>query len=346
MAKNSNYFPHEAQARNDNRLLRLRMRHGAEGYGIYFMLLERLRDSDDYVERSGYDVVAFDLRVGEETVRSVVEDFGLFETHEDGGFTSPGFRRRMSKVDELSQKRAEAVRKRTDRKANKEDNPTNALQNPTNALQNSTNALQNSTSDLQSRGFVGVNKNIKTISDDIVKIKNKISSSDDDDDGAHATSTPPPDKKIIFDLACAVKGWKTDAEWLGAAADRCEILPDEVLSMTAEFGKKCRAEGKQHIDDADARSHFIRWVGTDSGKKSLAKVRARKRREQAAKQAAARASEKPPEAAPPEQKPVKPAEMIRRWGYDPEKVTMAQVCSPEWRAKNPPDRKTVSTKTE
>ena len=86
------YFPHDINARNSSKLIRLRMKHGAEGYGVYFMILERLRDEDGYSSPTDYDMIAFDLHVDTELVRTVVEDFGLFRKSEDGTrFYSSGF---------------------------------------------------------------------------------------------------------------------------------------------------------------------------------------------------------------------------------------------------------------
>ncbi|MBR1435052.1 MAG: DUF4373 domain-containing protein [Bacteroidales bacterium] len=92
----SNYFPHDSNARNSKKLLRLRARHGAEGYGAYFMILERLREEDGFVSDADYEMISFDLRVSPEVIKSVVEDFGLFEFSEDGTkFRSAGFDERM-----------------------------------------------------------------------------------------------------------------------------------------------------------------------------------------------------------------------------------------------------------
>ena len=33
----SSYFPHDSNARNDERLVNVRMKHGPAGYGVYFM---------------------------------------------------------------------------------------------------------------------------------------------------------------------------------------------------------------------------------------------------------------------------------------------------------------------
>ena len=101
----NNYFTHDSNARNADNILALRMRLGAEGYGIYFMILERLREEPDYTSVKDYNMLAFDFRVGSDKVKSVVEDFGLFHFTEDGErFYSDSFLRRMQVKDEKSEK--------------------------------------------------------------------------------------------------------------------------------------------------------------------------------------------------------------------------------------------------
>ena len=107
----ANYFSHDSNARNDEKLIRLRMRHKAAGYGVYFMILERLREEKNYMSAKDYNMIAFDLREDASLIKSVVEDFGLFEfTDIDGKkfFYSESFLDRMSHKDELSRKRSEA----------------------------------------------------------------------------------------------------------------------------------------------------------------------------------------------------------------------------------------------
>ncbi len=107
--KTTNYFSHDSNARNDEKLLRLRMRHGAAGYGVYFMILERLREKVDYMSVKDYNMIAFDLRVDAALVKSVVEDFGLFAFTDDGKcFYSESFSRRMGMKDAVKIKRSEA----------------------------------------------------------------------------------------------------------------------------------------------------------------------------------------------------------------------------------------------
>lgn len=109
---NSNYFSHDSNARNDEKLVRLRMKHHAAGYGVYFMLLERMRETSSYMCVKDYNMIAFDLREDAGLIKSVVEEFGLFVFTDDGKyFYSESFLRRMRKMDATSEKRSLAGKK-------------------------------------------------------------------------------------------------------------------------------------------------------------------------------------------------------------------------------------------
>ena len=68
-----------AASRNDDRILKLRMDHGIEGYAVYHMLMEKIAESDrcEYAI-DDYKVLAFDFRVDEQLVKCVAEDYHLF----------------------------------------------------------------------------------------------------------------------------------------------------------------------------------------------------------------------------------------------------------------------------
>lgn len=113
MKTDTNYYIHDSNARNDEKLLRLRMRHKAAGYGVYFMLLEILREREGYMCTKDYNVIAFELREDAGLIKSVVEDFGLFSFTDDGKcFYSESFARRMEKIGHVSKARRDAARKR------------------------------------------------------------------------------------------------------------------------------------------------------------------------------------------------------------------------------------------
>lgn len=106
------YFSHDSNARNSDKLMKVRMKLGAEGYGIFFMLIERLREEEGYKSTIDYDTLAFDLRVDAEKVKQVVENYDLFKFTEDGKyFYSDSFNERMEMMDLKSKKLAEAGKK-------------------------------------------------------------------------------------------------------------------------------------------------------------------------------------------------------------------------------------------
>ncbi|MEK0423064.1 MAG: hypothetical protein RLZ95_974 [Bacteroidota bacterium] len=90
MEKEGFYFPHFSNARHDRKIKRLRLELGIEGYGIYFMLLETLRDQHDLCYPMGdIDLLADEFGTSEQKVRVVVCNYGLFDVSDDNAFFSP-----------------------------------------------------------------------------------------------------------------------------------------------------------------------------------------------------------------------------------------------------------------
>jgi uncharacterized protein YdaU (DUF1376 family) len=132
MKKNTPYFSHDSNARNDEKMLAVRMKLGAEGYGIYFMILERLRDEADYMSAKDYNVLAFDFRVSADKVKSIINDFGLFSFTEDGTrFYSESLNERMSPLENLREQRVLAGKKSAEKRAKVNDRSTTDAKNPT-----------------------------------------------------------------------------------------------------------------------------------------------------------------------------------------------------------------------
>ncbi len=108
-----NQIKHDSNARQDEKLLALRLRLGWEGYGLYWGILEILRDSTDYTGSKDYNEIAFGLRVSAGLVKKIVEDFGLFTFTEDGKrFYSKRLSKDMDKQARISEKRKQAIQKR------------------------------------------------------------------------------------------------------------------------------------------------------------------------------------------------------------------------------------------
>ena len=133
----TSYFPHDSNARNSDKLIRLRMRHKAAGYGVYFMILERLREEPEYTSVKDYNMIAFDLREDASLIKSVVEDFGLFVFTDDGKyFYSESFKQRMEIKDEQSRKKAEAGKKGLEKRWGNSKNIANSIENDSKAIAN------------------------------------------------------------------------------------------------------------------------------------------------------------------------------------------------------------------
>lgn len=125
------YFSHDSNARNSDKLMKVRMKLGAEGYGIFFMLIERLREEEGYKSTIDYDTLAFDLRVEPEKVKQVVENYDLFKFTEDGKyFYSDSFNERMEMMDLKRKKLAEAGKKGAEKRWGNKPKDSNVIATP------------------------------------------------------------------------------------------------------------------------------------------------------------------------------------------------------------------------
>ena len=105
------------------------MKLGAEGYGIFFMLIERLREEEGYKSTIDYATLAFDLRVEPEKVKQVVENYDLFKFTEDGKyFYSDSFNERMAMMDVRAQQRKSKAKKAAEARWNKQSEDTSNAQ--------------------------------------------------------------------------------------------------------------------------------------------------------------------------------------------------------------------------
>ena len=78
--RSSFFLKHDASARYDERMIRLRRQHGVAGYGTFWHLLEMLLECSGHKLRlASTDDIAYELRVEKEMVESVIKDFNLFK---------------------------------------------------------------------------------------------------------------------------------------------------------------------------------------------------------------------------------------------------------------------------
>ena len=250
----SSYFPHDSNARNSEKLLELRMQHGAAGYGVYFMLIERLREAADYSCVVNYNSIAFDLRVSAELIKSVLRDFRLFaffQTDEGERFYSESLRQRMKPMDEMRVQRRNAaaisVAKRKERAES----------------QRSFNARST---------LVAENEN--TRSTDVTQKSNKVKESKGDNNSSNnnkreARSEEPRSALNLEPLqpAASTRTQATIREvltsnqnWSQAICMHHHISPEMFNEYVTKFEQHCFIGNRTHSTDGGVQDHFNNWL--------------------------------------------------------------------------------------
>ena len=158
MTKYNKFFTHDSNAKDSPRLMRLMDEMGLEGYGIYWMLFETLRDRDDY--RFPIDVVPVLARrygVEGEKVMSVIDDYGLFDTDLDGCFYSPELNERMGLMASVSAERRKAGLKSAE--SRKKPSREQLLNKTAAAVEQEYNKIENNREDFKRTDLDGTNLN-------------------------------------------------------------------------------------------------------------------------------------------------------------------------------------------
>jgi hypothetical protein len=107
--KDAYYFPHDSNAKDDPKVIMLMEQFGPEGYGIFWILIETLRDQPDY--RAPIAIlpgIARRYQTTPDKVKAVVFNYNLFVVDDEEFFYSESFSRRMFAIDSKRQKLSEA----------------------------------------------------------------------------------------------------------------------------------------------------------------------------------------------------------------------------------------------
>jgi len=124
MNKNCQYFPHDYNSRTDPKLVKLAMKLGMEGIGIYWCIIEILYEQNGYVTLDNIEAIAFELHTECDRIKNVLQDFNLFK-FKDERFFSESILRRLKERKSKSEK----TRKSAETRWNKvREDDTNALQ--------------------------------------------------------------------------------------------------------------------------------------------------------------------------------------------------------------------------
>jgi hypothetical protein len=130
MAKDTFYFSHDYNCRTDEKVKLLIRKHGMNGYGVFWSIVEDLYNNANAL-RTDYEGIAYDLRTDIDTIKSVLNDFDLFKIEGDF-FGSYSVERRLNDRSEKSKKASISASYRW----NKEKEDANALKTDANASKN------------------------------------------------------------------------------------------------------------------------------------------------------------------------------------------------------------------
>lgn len=148
MSKEAYYFSHDANARNDPKILAMRSEYGIQGYGIYWTIVEMLREQEEYklpVKEYIFNAIAMQVQCkdyakddAKRFVESCINDYELFES-DDAFFWSNSLLKRMDKRSSISEKRSKAAQARwskaSDTNNSQKTDDANAMQVYANAMQ-------------------------------------------------------------------------------------------------------------------------------------------------------------------------------------------------------------------
>lgn len=127
MAKEAYYFSHDANSRTDPKILSMMLDYGIEGYGMFWIVVENLREQSNYKlkqDKTTWRALAMQMHKTVDEVKVFITDcikeYELF-INDETFFYSESLLRRMNKKDEITQKRKDAANARWKDKNNASD---------------------------------------------------------------------------------------------------------------------------------------------------------------------------------------------------------------------------------
>lgn len=154
MKDTSYYFSHDYNTRQDIKIKKLLVKHGMIGYGCFWSIIEDLYNNANALPLD-YESISYDLRVSENVIDSIINDFDLFMI-EGNEFGSKSVEKRLEERNEKSTKARQSALKRWGEK----NNDANALKS-----QSEPNAIKESKVNESKKNKVKKENEIKIKSD-------------------------------------------------------------------------------------------------------------------------------------------------------------------------------------
>jgi len=115
--KDAYYFSHDSNARHDIKIKAMVNQYGMAGYGLYWVIIEMLRDTSDYelpLKKYFYQALSAEAQMqpdeAEQWLRDCIDIYELFDESDDV-FYSRSLKNRMQIKDDKRKKRSDAGKK-------------------------------------------------------------------------------------------------------------------------------------------------------------------------------------------------------------------------------------------
>jgi len=235
MKKETYYFSHDYNTRNDFKIKKMIMKLGYTAYGIYWALIEDLYNNDNCI-RYDLELLSYDFREDESIINSIINDFDLF-TIEEGYLSSESIARRLEIRDAKSDKARKSVAKRWSKN---NDSNTNVIRKDTNVSERNT---------LKEIKDIKEIKEIKDIKDNHTHLT--ISNSDYD------SFVKTYGKSITDDYISRILNYEGNKKYKSLAMTlRNWIKKDGITAIPSDDCFKYRYEGRVYTIPAEQHSEF------------------------------------------------------------------------------------------
>lgn len=244
--KETFYFSHDCNARNDSKLQKIQMKHRLEGIGCYWCIIEMLYEEGGYISIDEYERIAFELRSQCELIKSVIEDFGLFYFL-DGKFYSKSVLNRLeSRKNKAEKAKVSAMARWGKISKDKDVKLNNNNSGNANALDEDANAMLIKKSKVKKSKY-----NTPPISPDVGEVREPI------------IKLSEIKEKLLSD-----EEWKAQAcKQSGLSIKFVSMLPQQIDNFISWI--KSIGEENTIIYLKDAKRRFIYWWAYE-GKKQYA----------------------------------------------------------------------------
>lgn len=105
------YFPHDYYARLDPKIEQVRMKHGIAGYGVYWVIVERLHQWGGELNVNMIPAIAAECGVKESVVHDIIYSYSLFRIDKDK-VISDRVKANLQKRKEIGEQRRNAANAR------------------------------------------------------------------------------------------------------------------------------------------------------------------------------------------------------------------------------------------